>query len=84
MARVSYHHLPTLGMRGAEPPSMVKRALGARLHMRSGEVGREQTKGETPSASVSPEGAAAAPSAPTKPKKSLHTRRPPINIGGVA
>jgi uncharacterized protein len=37
------------------------------------EVGREQTKGETPSASVSPEGAAAAPSAPPK---SLHTRPP--------
>jgi hypothetical protein len=33
------------------------------------EVGREQAKGETPSASVSPEGPAAAPSAPPKPKK---------------
>src|SRR5437667_1763083 len=33
------------------------------------EVGREQAKGETPSASVSPEGAAAAPGAPPKPKK---------------
>jgi len=49
------------------------------------EVGREQTKGETPSASVSPEKAEAAPNAPPKPKKSLHTRpRPPINIGGAA
>ncbi len=33
------------------------------------EVGREQAKGETPSASVSPDGTAAAPSAPPKPKK---------------
>ena len=33
------------------------------------EVGREQAKGETPSPSVSPEGAAAAPGAPPKPKK---------------
>ena len=33
------------------------------------EVGREQAKGETPSASVSPEGTAAAPNAPPKPKK---------------
>jgi uncharacterized protein len=33
------------------------------------EVGREQAKGETPSASVSPDGAAAAPAAPPKPKK---------------
>jgi hypothetical protein len=49
------------------------------------EVGREQAKGETPSASVSPEKAEAAPNAPPKPKKSLHTRpRPPINIGGAA
>jgi hypothetical protein len=49
------------------------------------EVGREQAKGETPSASVSPDGTAAAPNAPPKPKKSLHTRpRPPVNIGGSA
>jgi hypothetical protein len=33
------------------------------------EVGREQAKGETPSASVSPDGTAAAPNAPPKPKK---------------
>jgi len=33
------------------------------------EVGREQAKGETPSASVSPDGTAAAPGAPPKPKK---------------
>jgi uncharacterized protein len=33
------------------------------------EVGREQVKGETPSASVSPDGTAAAPGAPPKPKK---------------
>jgi uncharacterized protein len=33
------------------------------------EVGREQAKGETPSASVSPDGAAATPGAPPKPKK---------------
>ncbi|HET7123155.1 MAG TPA: DUF459 domain-containing protein [Bradyrhizobium sp.] len=33
------------------------------------EVGREQAKGETPSASVSPDGTAAAPSALPKPKK---------------
>jgi len=33
------------------------------------EVGREQAKGETPSASGSPDGAAAAPGAPPKPKK---------------
>jgi hypothetical protein len=49
------------------------------------EIVREQAKGETPSASVSSDGAAAAPSAPPKPKKSLHTRpRPPVNIGGAA
>jgi hypothetical protein len=33
------------------------------------EVGREQAKGETPSASVSPDGTAAAPNTPPKPKK---------------
>jgi len=33
------------------------------------EVGREQVKGETPVASVSPDGPVAAPSAPPKPKK---------------
>ena len=33
------------------------------------EVGREQAKGETPSASVSPDGTAAAPNATPKPKK---------------
>ncbi len=33
------------------------------------EVGREQAKGETPSASVAPDGTAAAPTAPPKPKK---------------
>jgi hypothetical protein len=33
------------------------------------EVGREQAKGETPMASVSPDGTAAAPGAPLKPKK---------------
>jgi hypothetical protein len=33
------------------------------------EVGREQAKGETPSASVSPDGTAAPPGAPPKPKK---------------
>jgi uncharacterized protein len=33
------------------------------------EVGREQAKGETPSASVSPDGTAATPGAPPKPKK---------------
>ncbi len=33
------------------------------------EVGREQAKGETPSASVAPDGTAAVPSAPPKPKK---------------
>jgi hypothetical protein len=33
------------------------------------EIGREQAKGETPSASVSPDGTAAAPNSPPKPKK---------------
>jgi hypothetical protein len=33
------------------------------------EVGREQVKGETPVASVSPDGAVAAPNTPSKPKK---------------
>ncbi len=46
------------------------------------EVGREQAKGETPSASVSPDGTAAAPSAPPKPKKSLNAKpRPPLDFG---
>jgi len=62
------------------------------------EVGREQTKGETPSASVSPDGTAAAPSAPPKPKKPRPVQsgapvqrdlfgnvlRPPGNVGPSA
>src|SRR5712671_6085360 len=63
------------------------------------EVGREQAKGETPSASVSPDGTAAAPAAPPKPKKPRPAqssapvprdffgnaqRRPPGNVGPSA
>jgi uncharacterized protein len=64
------------------------------------EVGREQAKGETPSASVSPDGTAAAPSAPPKPKKprpiqssapaprdffgNVQRPRPPGNVGPSA
>jgi uncharacterized protein len=62
------------------------------------EVGREQAKGETPSASVSPDGTAAAPSAPPKPKKPRPAQssapvqrdlfgnvlRPPGNVGPSA
>jgi uncharacterized protein len=64
------------------------------------EVGREQAKGETPSASVSPDGTAAAPSAPQKPKKprpiqssapaprdffgNVQRPRPPGNVGPSA
>jgi hypothetical protein len=62
------------------------------------EVGREQAKGETPSASVSPDGTAAAPSAPPKPKKPRPVQsgapvqrdlfgnvlRPPGNVGPSA
>jgi uncharacterized protein len=62
------------------------------------EVGREQAKGETPSASVSPDGTTAAPSAPPKPKKPRPAQssapvqrdlfgnvlRPPGNVGPSA
>jgi uncharacterized protein len=62
------------------------------------EVGREQAKGETPSASVSPDGTAAAPSAAPKPKKPRPAQssapvqrdlfgnvlRPPGNVGPSA
>jgi hypothetical protein len=44
------------------------------------EVGREQSKGETPVASVSPDGTAAAPGAPAKPKKPrpVQSSSPPL------
>src|SRR5437762_2558383 len=44
------------------------------------EVGREQAKGETPVASVSPDGTAAAPGAPAKPKKPrpVQSSSPPL------
>src|SRR5437868_4766411 len=44
------------------------------------EVGREQAKGETPSASGSPDGTAAAPGAPAKPKKPrpVQSSSPPL------
>lgn len=54
------------------------------------EVGREQAKGETPVASVSPDGTVAAPSAPPKPKKpapvqSSQPGQPPLrNFFGFA
>ena len=48
------------------------------------EVGHEQAKGETPVASVSPNGSrpVITPATPPKPKKSLHTGpRPPLDFG---
>ena len=44
------------------------------------EVGREQAKGETPSASVSPDGTGAAPNTPPKPKKlrPVQSGTPPV------
>jgi len=42
------------------------------------EIGREQAKGETPTATVAPDGTAAAPAAPPKPKKPAQSGTPSL------